>query len=224
VLLSMSECPSHCCTVRRSTPAQRHFVANVARNLCSQKLSGSSRVRLTTAFRQSRKSSLGLHPAVGNTRAQPFDAFAFHSRKLLVSFAGIGISRSLYAFGVHPLSGLWLTRTVDAAKLTSVQYVNITSCSRSPVIKKNSYQSLSSAPQAAKTLSSSAASYISGSSSVKRGQSFLPTSPRTPCALRKDMRFSNLLYTLRGACSFSSRRKAQNLSKSLRSRSSMLSL
>ncbi len=33
---SMSDCPSHCCTVRRSTPAQRHRVANVARKLCSQ--------------------------------------------------------------------------------------------------------------------------------------------------------------------------------------------
>src|ERR1700692_4393094 len=137
IVLSMSECPNHCCTVRRSTPAHRHFVANVARNLCSQKLSGSSRVRVTTAFRQSRKSSLGRHPAGGNTRAQPFDPFAFHAFKLFTSFVGMGISRSLYAFGVHPLSGLWLTRTVDAAKLTSDQYVNITSCSRSPVIKKN---------------------------------------------------------------------------------------
>src|ERR1700732_5257023 len=85
MVLSMSECPNHCCTVRRSTPAQRHFVANVARNLCNQKLSGSSLVRLTAAFRQSRKSSLGLHPAVGNTRAQPLDAFAFHAFKLFAS-------------------------------------------------------------------------------------------------------------------------------------------
>src|ERR1700676_5159646 len=136
MVLSMSECPSHCCTVRRSTPAHRHFVANVARNLCSQKLSGSSRVRVTTAFRQSRKSNLGLHPPVGNTKAQPLDAFAFHAFKLFASFVGMGISRSLYAFGVHPLSGLWLTRTVDAAKLTSVQYVNMTSSSGSPVTKK----------------------------------------------------------------------------------------
>jgi type I site-specific restriction endonuclease len=36
---SISEWPNHCCTVRRSTPAQRHLVAKVARNLCSQKLS-----------------------------------------------------------------------------------------------------------------------------------------------------------------------------------------
>src|ERR1700686_456746 len=137
MVLSMSECPSHCCTVRRSTPAQRHFVANVALNLCNQKLSGSSRVRLTTAFRQSRKSSLGLHPAVGNTKGHVFADFAFHAFRLFASLEGIGISRSLYPFGVHPASGLWLTRTVDAAKFTSVQYVNITSCSRSPVIKKN---------------------------------------------------------------------------------------
>src|ERR1700688_3053967 len=137
MVLSMSECPNHCCTVRRSTPAHRHFVANVARNLCNQKLSGSSFARSAIALRQSRKSSLDLHPAVGNTRAQPFDAFTFHAFKLFASFAGIGISRSLYPFGVHPLSGLWLTRTVDAAKFTSDQYVYMTSCSRSPVIRKN---------------------------------------------------------------------------------------
>src|ERR1035437_2025578 len=33
MVLSMSEWPSHCCTVRRSTPAHKHRVANVARNL-----------------------------------------------------------------------------------------------------------------------------------------------------------------------------------------------
>ena len=35
IVLSMSEWPSHCCTVRRSTPAHRHRVSKVARNLCS---------------------------------------------------------------------------------------------------------------------------------------------------------------------------------------------
>src|ERR1700675_4592032 len=158
MVLSMSECPNHCCTVRRSTPAHRHFVANVARNLCNQKSSGSSRVRLTTVFKQSRKSSLGLHPAVGNTKGHAFADFAFQARKLLVSFAGIGISRSLYAFGVHPLSGLWLTRTVAWAKLTSDPYVYMTSCSLMPVIRRNSYQSPSSASQTAKSLSSSSCS------------------------------------------------------------------
>jgi len=39
---------------------------------------------------------------------------------------------------------LVLTRTVDAVRLTSDQYVYMTSCSRSPVIRKNSYQSRSS--------------------------------------------------------------------------------
>jgi hypothetical protein len=39
---------------------------------------------------------------------------AFLDLSLSASFVGIGISRSLYAFGVHPLSGLWLTRTVDS--------------------------------------------------------------------------------------------------------------
>src|ERR1700686_4009923 len=102
----MSEWPSHCCTVRRSTPAQRHRVANVARNLCSQKLYSSSFSRSAIVLRQSRKSSFGLHPAVGNTRLQVLSDFAFHSFRLLTNLAGIGISRSLYAFGVHPLSGL----------------------------------------------------------------------------------------------------------------------
>src|SRR4029077_2702845 len=117
----MSECPSHCCTVRKSTPAQRHRVANVARNLCSQKLSSSSFARSATAFRQSRKSSFGLHPAVGNTGLHALLDLAFHALRLFTSFAGIGISRSLYAFGVQLRSGLWLTRTVAWATLTSDQ-------------------------------------------------------------------------------------------------------
>src|SRR5271169_2552810 len=118
---SMSEWPSHCCTVRRSTPAHRHRVANVARNLCSQKLSSSSLACSATVFRQSRKSSLGLHPAVGNTSPHVLSALPFHAFKLFTNFAGMGISRSLYAFGVHPRSGLWLTRTVAWARLTSDQ-------------------------------------------------------------------------------------------------------
>src|ERR1700758_4113149 len=112
----MSEWPSHCCTVRRSTPAQRHRVANVARNLCSQKSSLTSFARSAQVFRQSRKLSFGLHPAVGNTRPQVLSDFAFHAFNFFTSFEGIGISRSLYAFGVHPRSGLWLTRTVAAVK------------------------------------------------------------------------------------------------------------
>src|SRR5205807_7884404 len=94
IVLSMSECPSQCCTVRRSTPAQRQRVANVARNLCSQKLSFLSLARSATTFRSSRKFSLGLKPAVGKTRLQVLSAFAFHSFRLLTRFAGIGISRS----------------------------------------------------------------------------------------------------------------------------------
>src|SRR5208282_3875383 len=154
----MSLWPSHCCTVRRSTPAHSDHVANVARNLCSQKLSGSSFARSATALRSSRKFSFGLHPAVGNTRLQSLLAFAFHVFRLFTSFAGIGISRSLYAFGVQPLSGLWVTLTVLAAKLTSDQYVYMTSCSRSPVIRKNSYQSRSSESHFANSLSRSACS------------------------------------------------------------------
>src|ERR1039458_2527049 len=117
----MSEWPSHCCTVRRSTPAQRHRVANVARNLWSRKLSSSSFARSATALRQSRKSSFGLHPAVGNTKLHDLSALAFHAFSFFTSFSGIGISRSLYAFGVHPRSCLWLTRTVAWATFTSDQ-------------------------------------------------------------------------------------------------------
>jgi hypothetical protein len=52
-------------------------------------------------------------------------AFAFHVFRLLTSFEGTGISRSLYAFGIHPRSDLWLTRTVAWVKLMSDQYVYI---------------------------------------------------------------------------------------------------
>ena len=104
------------CTLRRSTPAHRHRVAKVARNLCSQKFSGSSFARSATAFRLSRKLSFGLHSEVGNTRLQLLFAFAFHALRLFTSLGGIGISRSLYAFGVLPLSGLWVTRTIDPAR------------------------------------------------------------------------------------------------------------
>src|ERR1019366_7768802 len=158
MVLSISEWPSHCCTVRRSTPAHSDHVANVARNLCSQKFSLSSFARSATPLRPSRKSSLGLQPAVGKTRLQLLSDFTFQAFRLFASFAGIGISRSLYAFGVQPLSGLWLTRTVDAVRLTSDQYVYMTSCSRSPVIRKNSYQSRSSASHFTNSLSSSSRS------------------------------------------------------------------
>src|SRR5262252_7955622 len=163
---SISLCPSHCWTVRRSTPAHKHRVANVERNLCSQKSSLFNSARSAHAFRQSRKSSFGLHPLVGNTRPHVLSALAFHVFSFFASFAGIGISRSLYAFGVQFRSGLWLTRTVPAAKVTSDQYVYITSCSLIPVIRKNSYQSRSCSLQALNSLSSSSCSYISGSSSV----------------------------------------------------------
>src|SRR5262249_22700067 len=44
-----------------------------------------------------------------------------------------------------------------------------------------------------KSLTSSSRSYISGSSSTNRGQSFLPTNPRMPCAFKNVITFSNLL-------------------------------
>src|SRR5215469_17023454 len=117
----MSLWPSHCCTVRRSTPAHKHRVAKVERNLCSQKSSLSSSAASAHAFKQSRKSSFGLQPDVGNSRLQFLSDFAFRAFNFFTSFAGIGISRSLYAFGVQFRSGLWLTRTVDAAKFRSDQ-------------------------------------------------------------------------------------------------------
>ncbi len=40
---------------------------------------------------------------------QVLSDFAFHVLRLFTSFEGIGISRSLYAFGVQPLSGLCVT-------------------------------------------------------------------------------------------------------------------
>ena len=52
----------------------------------------------------------------------------------------------------------------------------------------------------------------------------MPTSPGIPCAFRNAITFSNLLYTLREACSLSSRRNAENFSKSFRSISSRLGL
>ena len=91
---SMSECPSHCCTVRRSTPAHSDQVANVALNLCSQKFRGLSLTRSATAFRVSRKSSFGLHPAVGKTSPQLVSALAFAVFNFLTSLAGMGTSRS----------------------------------------------------------------------------------------------------------------------------------
>ena len=45
---------------------------------------------------------LRLHPEVGNTSGQFLSAFAFQAFRFFTSFAGIGISRSLYAFGVQP--------------------------------------------------------------------------------------------------------------------------
>src|SRR5215470_8880729 len=103
----MSEWPSQSCTVRKSTPAHSDHVANVARNLwrnqCSHHLVLPLQpsqwpqlrpARIATALQQSKKFIFGRHPAVGNTRAQPFDS-ARSLFKLTASFAGIGISRSL---------------------------------------------------------------------------------------------------------------------------------
>src|SRR5215469_14014524 len=50
--------------------------------------------RLAAALRQSRKSSLGLHPAVGKTNPQFLSALPLHVLRLCTSFAVMGISRS----------------------------------------------------------------------------------------------------------------------------------
>jgi hypothetical protein len=47
----------------------------------------------------------------------------------------------------------------------------------------------------------------------------LPHQAANPVAFKKDMTFANLFQQVRGACSFSSRRNAQNLSMSRRSMS-----
>ena len=98
-------------------------MANVALNLCSQKSSGFSSARSVTALRSSRKFIFTLHPEVGKTKLQVLADFAFRAFRLATNFVGIGISRSLYAFGVQPRSGLWLTRTVDA--LSDVRPVGV---------------------------------------------------------------------------------------------------
>src|ERR1039457_5113185 len=105
----------------RATFAQRDRVANVALDLCSQKSSGFCSARSATAFRSSRKFIFALHPEVGKTKLHVLADFAFCALRLVTNFAGIGISGSLYAFGVQPRSGLWLTRTVEALKLMSDQ-------------------------------------------------------------------------------------------------------
>src|ERR1035438_5959939 len=106
MVLSMSECPIQSCTVRRSTPPHSAQVANVARNLCSQKSSGFSFARCATILQASRKSSFGFPPAVENKRKQPGSLFAFHFFNAFTSLFGMGISRPLYAFGENPYSRL----------------------------------------------------------------------------------------------------------------------
>src|SRR5207248_4994755 len=158
----------HDCTVRRSTPAHRFHVANVARNLWRNQCSHHRALplqpshcsqfrpaRLAIALQQSRKSNFGLHPAVGNTSGQSFD-FAFKLLRECISFAGTGISRSLYALGVQLRSGLCETFTTASANLMSFQYTYMASCSRNPVIKKNSNHSFSCASHAPKNFSKSA--------------------------------------------------------------------
>src|SRR5215471_19439259 len=61
----------------------------------------------------------------------------------------------------------------------------MTSCSRIPVIRKNSNQSRSSSVQAWKSMASSSDSYISSFSSVERGQFVLSHETTNPVCLEK---------------------------------------
>ena len=75
-------------------------------------------------------------------------AWPFPSFRLASSDSGIGISRSLYAFGVQLRSGLCVTLTVQLRKVDIRPVEYMTSCSRMPVIKKNSNHRRSSGSQA----------------------------------------------------------------------------
>jgi len=84
--------------------------------------------------------------------APPYTSFIPSKPSKILRTSGWGYCGKLI------LRRIWLTRTVAAAKFTSDQYVNMTSCSLIPVIRKNSYQSRSSSLQAANILSSSSCS------------------------------------------------------------------
>jgi len=163
---SISECPSDRCTVRKSTPPHRHRVANVDRTLCSQKLSVLSSARSAQAFRPSKKSSFGVAAGSWEHKTACLVRLRLPRFQLLRQLRRNRNPRSLYAFGVQFQSGLWLTRTVDAAKFTLDRYVYITSCSLIPVIRKNSDHHRSSSLQPLKSWVNSLCSYISGSSSM----------------------------------------------------------
>ena len=122
-------------------PLPQATVANVDRNLCNQKSSFVELCAFGTRLKAIEEIQFRIAAGSRNTRSRFLSDFAFHSLSFFASFAGMRISHSLYAFGVHPRSGLWLPRAAAAAKFTSDQYVYITSCSRIPVIRKNSYQS-----------------------------------------------------------------------------------
>ena len=77
-MLSRSVCPIHICTVRRSTPERKARVANVARNLCSQKSFSDRPARLATALQILRKWPFGEQLELGKTSGHLEWAFAFH--------------------------------------------------------------------------------------------------------------------------------------------------
>src|SRR5215470_7905256 len=137
MVLSISVCPSHSCTVRRSTPWPSALVAKVALNLCSQYLFSSRPPRLATALTQSQKSIFGLQPEVGNSGGHRLSVLAIQPSRISTNASGIGILRSLYHFGDHFLgASLCFTRTVRAFRFTLDRKVKRTSCSPSPVIRK----------------------------------------------------------------------------------------
>ena len=91
---SKSLCPSHDCTVRRSTPDCRCLVANVARNLCNQKSSALSSARSATALHSSSSCVLclrGVPFRVGNTNSDPlagWPTFPFHPTEAAPTLRG----------------------------------------------------------------------------------------------------------------------------------------
>ncbi len=177
-MLSMSECPSHIWTVRRSTPFHKCRVANVALNLWSQKLSSSRFGTLRDGLQIIQKIHLYVAPRGRKHERACLIRFRLPRLQTLDQLCRDG-NLALFICLWRPSSIPFVADPNCRMREVHIgdQYVCMTSCSRIPVIRKNSYQSLSSSSQAAKSVSSSSSSYISGSSSVYRGQSFLPDEP-----------------------------------------------
>ena len=82
------------CTVLRSTCFHNVHVANVARNLWSQNVSGLSFARFAIALQQSRKSYLRFAPGCREDQIA-IAVSGFSLFRMAISDSGTGISRSL---------------------------------------------------------------------------------------------------------------------------------